>query len=649
MAAKVIKDITVPWYLDKIKKINSIYPNNLISIACDTETDNGIPSTVQLHSVKGNSTFAVSVNEDNVTKNFISRLLEVCSFDVSKLNRSPNYVLFHNLEFDMPVIFFPYKERFKEKHFWIVDKKAGFAADVFAIKPWFCNLSVITEDMGSCIKYHDEFTGDQELKGFKKFATFKIADSCGFLKGASEKGNSLRNLANELSLNHLKADTPTNIGNVEFLELEFLRYAMNDAIVQYDLSEFILKMHKEFEVPTAVSIAQLAQYVFKKKFMQENEYINLPPRNILKASELSYHGGKNGFYINEPKIFDNVYDIDVNSMYPFALMSLPGFLKGHYEKTNDYTEDYQGIFCIKGHINDCKYPGISDHEFNYFNDTDINNVWVTSYEVKSALRNGDLNLTSLYGYVWIPDEEANNPIRNYVDYFYKLKQNTPQTDSKYFMYKLLLNALYGKFVQNVRYDTPQEFEAESDITGKLKFKAIKPKFKAGGLYNPFIGTLITGFARAFLHNLEHDYMAFDSATDSVKTSLNPGLNITKTLGAVSIKNYGKSILLRNKLYLHFGQPETAWEGKVKYALHGFQAKVPELIRILYTKNQRYKCRRMIKIRESLLHKNLNLIPMTFMDLKPRKLDIDLSNLIIESNPVPDIYLQKFELEQFMHN
>jgi hypothetical protein len=452
----------------------------------------------------------------------------------------------------------------------------------------------------------------QTVKGFKKSNVIKIVDSGNFLHG------SLNNLCSkeQLNLNHKKMNTPKGLGDYYLNDEYFTKYALNDVLVEYDLADYIIKMHKEYDIPPTISIAQMAQYVFTKNFMRDDTII-MPFKKLMKWCELSYHGGKNGFYLDKSCKINDVYDIDVNSMYPYAMVSIPPMTSGQYKTVYEVSDKYEGIYCINGYANNCKYPIIPDHEFQYIVDNPIHNIWITSYELKEALLHNEIKLDKVFGYVWIPNENSRNPMYDYVMHFYDKKKNTPKSDSRYIMYKTLMNSLYGKFIQNLRYDTKKEFTF--DEKGK-KIKEITPLFEAGGLYNPFIGTLITGFARAYLHRLEHKFNALDSSTDSVKTIINPNELCSKELGGISVKCYGNCIFFRNKLYIHYNRLLDR-EVDMSYALHGFHGKVEDLLNLWITKKQDYKMQRMTKVKESLKRKNKPLTPLMIHEFD-RKLDIN---------------------------
>jgi hypothetical protein len=206
----------------------------------------------------------------------------------------------------------------------------------------------------------------------------------------------------------------------------------------------------------------------------------------------------------------------------------------------------------------------------------------------------------------VPDKiESRNPFAEFVDFFFKLK-DTAKNPTEKLLAKIILNSLYGKMIQtiesedgnvkNIRvlkedtsYKANYIFDADSGVFIENKGSNI---FQAGGMFNPFIATLITGFARAYLHRLEHKYKALHSSTDSVKTII-PCIE-DKRLGGIKIECVGKCILFRNKLYLHYNQ---AGELK-KYALHGFIGRPEQLLKLFKQKKNFYYTKHLYKVREA---------------------------------------------------
>ena len=330
--------------------------------------------------------------------------------------------------------------------------------------------------------------------------------------------------------------------------------------------------------------------------------VEFPPLDCVRAAELSYHGGKNGFYLDGPQVLDNVSEIDINSAFPWAMRNLPSFIGGQYRKVDSYKAGHAGVYCLTGTVAPTtKYPLLFSHGFRAIKGP-FENVWTTSYETESALSSSEIDITGCWGWIWEPaDVNGPNPFRDFVEHFYKLKDTTPKTDPYHHFYKIALNSLYGKLVGAVEEHDVDILTADSD--GNFNEKGLESDYKwdealktyvrtskefvAGQMYNPFIASLITGRVRALIHGLETKYQALHTATDSIKT-LRP-VEEKKGLGGWKLECRGRCYLFRNKLYLHFDKTakppdEKAWnfgltengQQLTKAAFHGFKGPFREL-------------------------------------------------------------------------
>jgi ribosome-associated translation inhibitor RaiA len=136
----------------------------------------------------------------------------------------------------------------------------------------------------------------------------------------------------------------------------------------------------------------------------------------------------------------------------------------------------------------------------------------------------------------------------------------------------------------------------------------EPEFKAGGLFFPFIASLITSMARAKLHRLEHKYNALDASTDSIKTTMQPDeKDIGENLGQLQIKAVSyKTVFFRCKVYVMLDKNNNV----IHEAHHGFHGTIDELLEMYRTQINRYKYRRMTKLKESKIQ---GLKPFIFRD------------------------------------
>lgn len=471
--------------------------------------------------------------------------------------------------------------------------------------------------------YHDVHLGRTHWRLLDTFSWFK-------------KG--LEKIAEELQLPTQKMTRPEYIGQrtpkTDVERAYFEAYAINDAVTTLHLGEFIAGMHAELDIPMSISIAHMASHVFRKRFLAENLEekpvilrmphahplarteslpilpergepkarripVEIPEQTIpfpfltgnkspelYHASIYSYHGGKNGLYV-PPGIYANVREVDIISAYPTAMKALPPMTRGDWVPTEEFiianpfgdppVPEWAGIYRVSGHVcGRCPYGTFMDHtgEKKFKAGDVFQDVWVTGWELASCW--GEIDVDDLFGYVWRPSAGAINPFDHYVDFFFGKKNSTPKEDPRYQMYKLLLNALYGKLIQRAD---------EEDQHGELITTA-------GMLFNPFWASQITGHCRARLHQLEHTYSAIHSSTDSILTQ-NQNVPVGSGLGDLEVKAEGTLTVLRNKLYIL-----KAGDKIEKFALHGFRGRVADLEKLIEKGGASYQVMHMWRPRES---------------------------------------------------
>lgn len=618
----MIKNVILPKYIFRgILHNNISFPQRIKMFGADTETVRGEPYTFQVSS-DGKYADLVFVNSQNVLDKFLEYIRP------RLVQGHVNVMYFHNLKFDLPVLLKNY-----QKDFIGTTKLQFYHKDIYfdfvVAKLYFGRIK------------------------FPENKVLTVIDSYAFFTNIPKA--SLSGLATQLNLPVQKLGRLRDIGKRRYKAgtpsyRKFVEYSKKDAVVEWHLGSWIVNQYKKYKTRVCVSSPQFSMRVFRHYFMRRGDCIKFPPPNVVRGSILSYHGGKNGFYVNGVTVVKDCSEIDVVSMYPYAMKSMPNFLSGKYVKVKKYIDEYEGIYCISGKINPCKYPILFTHNFKPLRDR-CNNIWVTSYELRDALKYNEIKITKIRGFLWQPDGKADhNPFSEFVDFFFKLKTNAP-TNAEKILAKLILNSLYGKTIQTIEANEKDKENFKADFILDKKTGIIlenKDKnvflFKAGGMFNPFVATLITGFARTYLHRLEHKYKALHSSTDSIKTML--PIKENNRLGGIKLECRGRCCLFRNKLYLHYnrytprdikkyekkhadkikekkdrnGKLHEAYEkylqlkkGKTvevleKYALHGFAGKTDTLIEMFAEKKNEYKSEHLFKVREAIRQKK---IPLDF--------------------------------------
>lgn len=412
-----------------------------------------------------------------------------------------------------------------------------------------------------------------------------------------------------------KLTRPENLGEIFFYQNDklFVDYALGDSRLCLEIAEKLLEMHEQFDIPVATSSANFAEKVFRRDYIPDGKRFVFPQEfPCLRLSELCYHGGKNGYYMDTPAFIHDCYEYDFNSAYPFAMYSLPSFLSGSYEKVDRFKDRYVGVYHVIGDIKPCQYGILYNSKFDYyrFNETVKVQSFCTSFELEEAIKSKEFKLESAKGYVWKPDT-TESPLKEYNRYFWEKKNSTPKKDIRYIFYKLLLNSLYGKWIQR----NPVRESRLVHSNGQINL--FRRQDTAGGLYHPFIASLITGHTRARLHSSEHFFNAIESSTDSVKSRrFHAKSNTLKEMGVMQLeslnckecdKDYKKfnGLFVRNRLNLLMCPNEHI----MKCALHGFWGKPKHLLEMYKNKEYVYQVDRMPLIREGIKQIGKNLFQM----------------------------------------
>ena len=536
----------------------------------DTETYKGKPMTLQFSDGKKDHIFFV--NQKNITKKFLTLLSNLPS---PKHEKSIIYVL--NLLFDFCQCFYPHWKTLIEQ-----EKKDGQFD--FKISGW--NIKgFITED--------SQFA---EIAKGKK--VFWLVDIGRFFIGIS-LDRAIKTLLHEKG----KESPPKKLGNKMFTknDKKFVKYALWDVHQTQRIGKVITEFHNKWDIIQTWSIAQMAERIFRHHFLKEN--IKGCPYEIIRPALYSYHGGRNAFY-NRPNLFKRCYSYDLVSAYSFAMVNLPNFQGCEYYRVKKYEPKFCGIYKISGFKKTCKYPAFFANHFKEIKGK-FEDVWITSFELKQALKYKEVKIDKIEGYIVYPKNKEVTALQKYVEAFVKLKKETPKDEVYYEFYKRLLNALYGKFIQ----------------MREVKIDADNKKWITGQMFQPFIASLITGYVRAMIHDLEHKFKSIHTSTDSIKTLKPiPEKYLSKELGGLSLEVKGKCLILRNRLYLHFKGNKIDFskdkKGEYihlkKYALHGFKGKPEGLFKIWKEGKRVYIANRMIKPKEAIVQgKN----PFVFEDQK----------------------------------
>lgn len=406
---------------------------------------------------------------------------------------------------------------------------------------------------------------------------FRLMDAHAFYTTSLDDAAKMLGVGRKLEVKHKKF-TRGDLGDDLFLS-----YARQDAYLTRKIGEAIVSMHEDFDVPTCITAPHFASRVFRRHFLTKT--VALPDQELEQAGLNSYHGGRNGYYLDGPKHLTGLYAYDITSAYPEAMRQLPNIEEATWEWAEQYEKGADALWCVTMQYRSCKYRGIMRHDNGFHATGLVTDAWTTSYELDAAMAQGEVEIIRCVGWK-MNGEKGAGPLARYVDHFFAMKKTA--VGAARVAAKLFLNSLYGKFFQKVPLGIVGYYDAETlDELGNVRYVETDPTatydYQAGGLYHPPIASLITGFVRARMHGLEHKYGAVMTSTDGffARKPPDPG-DVGTDLGQLTVER-GDLSIWRERLYdfkpshKHTDRCEDGCKkDKSKFALHGFRGNIDEL-------------------------------------------------------------------------
>ena len=558
-------------------------------IVCDTETIQGKPYTIQFYD--GLKPTLLYVNEHTI-------------FDVYLDYVSSHYgkntsVWFFYCQFDLPIIHYPFKNYFTFDNHQM--GKGDFDFSYVTGKTWFGNHTY----KGTQWTERDAF--QYVFRGLAK-------------------------VAKDLKLTEQKKERPSFLGERKWSgereRILFEEYAIADVLVLWELVYWILSLHRQYDVGLSVSLADLAGKIFRKHHVEN--YIQATEHEVTLAALSSYHGGKTESYVPGPMIIKNIHEYDITSAYPYAMSRIGNFFDYEiepYEKGQPIMNN--GVYQVSTEVG-CNYKPLYTEEFERTNS--IQKQWVTGWELNSCLNLHCVPSVQVHnGYSMISRNGKANGLSEYVWSFFTKKEQADKEGNltERLAAKLFMNALYGKFISKLQ-DEHDGLET----------------WRGGVIFHPFIATLITGFVRAYVHDIEHSCLSLHTSTDSFITTqedVDIRFQGVGGLGALKKEYSGDVLIVRPKVYVIFDKLEKDCYHKfqldehdkvyciycrakvLKSATHGFYGSTQMLLNMWKGNQNNYMVNRMMKLKEAKRRKDPDVLPFVFSQQR-RSLNVDWSKL-----------------------
>ena len=291
------------------------------------------------------------------------------------------------------------------------------------------------------------------------------------------------------------------------------------------------------------------------------------------------------------EISDYIFDADVVSLYPTA-MSQYKYPVGKEKSTTLYKDGKLGIYKITYKAPKDLLNPILPRKENKKLIWDLNDGsgWYSSVDIESAKERG-YKINIITGYYW---EESGYIFKDYIEEFYKMKQNAVKGTPAYNTAKLYLNGPYGKMLQRPNHSkdcivkTAEEFwkllnnniiEEMSSVGNTWLVKYLpKPEFiKASGAEKPTqLGVFILAYSRKIM-NGHYDKCGntmsrlpyyYDTDSLNIHSSCLDKVLIDKSLGGIDDDVGGKvikAIYIAPKMYAF---QYITKDGKIKHHFRG---------------------------------------------------------------------------------
>ena len=284
---------------------------------------------------------------------------------------------------------------------------------------------------------------------------------------------------------------------------KLLKYAIRDASLCRQLGVIIVQGINNFaNTRNFNSSATISEYYFRSN----DVHIPKLAGAIFKKFLETYYGGR--FEITHKGHVEQVSMFDIKSAYPYAMTKMP-ILSKHPICKNTYRVSESskfGAYLVNVDIpvNDYLSPLPIRNGVVKFPTGRFNNYWIDKVTLE-LLQDIGYKYHIIRG-VEIYDENADYRLAELVHKLFAIKEDKKNPEVVRQAAKIILNSLYGKFIQLVD-DTMLEAVEELEdldnigpnglfnINNKLFAKIHTTDFKAGKMFAPYYGAFITAYTR----------------------------------------------------------------------------------------------------------------------------------------------------------
>lgn len=308
------------------------------------------------------------------------------------------------------------------------------------------------------------------------------------------------------------------------------KYCVHDARLVQRLAEHIIGKFEAYGVYPKRLYS--TAYVSYQHFKRATKYVTVrrfweEDKRILGSAMAAYNGGK--FEVTRKGV-GYYYEYDIVSAYPNEIRNLVDISHARVVRSRSYRKyavyGFLLVFCEIP--SSCFSPTVIKR--GQVNTYPVGKYkrWVTKQEYEYLLASG-ADITIIDGW-WLHVDTKTFPYREEIDRLVRLKQQYKHGDPlDYHTVKILLNSLYGKFVQLI--DKGQG------------------RYRASACWNPIYGAVITANVRIRISNLQTVYPSIAAVhTDSVISDKPLPFAKDGALGDLVFECEGDGLILGSGIY-----------------------------------------------------------------------------------------------------
>lgn len=363
-----------------------------------------------------------------------------------------------------------------------------------------------------------------------------------------------------------------------YLDDTIIEYCIKDCKLTAELAEMVIEACNNigilFNKPYSCATIS-ADYFFNMQGLrnpffflyQYGDFVYAPNKDIYKYAYYSYKGGRSE--VVKRGHYDNVYEYDVNSMYPSNMCDLYDCFKCDWIKITGnelYNFDLDNIAYgfIKCNIDmpkDYVLPLPYSKGFYIYGYGEFNNYYLTIHELYMMFDLGIIDksdVTIIDG--WLGLKQGNNEFvfNDTIQYIYSERKKFEGLDFRNPLYKIILNSIYGRMIEvNINKRLDENIDLQ-DINSYdiLDNEVVKKYYTSGKYFNPIYACYITAMSRIKLFNAiyPHKETFIASFTDSVISTEKIKVPVSKELGDWE-KNQGDLTIIGSGVYRFVGKKE----------------------------------------------------------------------------------------------